>query len=52
MENKEKIYFYIPDFYHHFYVNVELLQLMEDYPEMFFDDFEIGAIFGNFPNCI
>ena len=46
------IYYYIPDFYWHFHVNVKLLELIRDVPEMCYDDFKIGAVFGNFPNCI
>ena len=46
------IHYYIPDFFWHFNVNVKLLELMRDEPQMFHDDFKIGAVFGNFPNCI
>ena len=46
------IYFYIPDFFWHYHVNMKLLELMRDEPQMFYDDFKIGAVFGNFPNCI
>jgi len=46
------IHYYIPDFFWHYHVNLKLLELMRDEPQMFHDDFEIGAVFGNFPNCI
>ena len=46
------IYYYIPDFFWHYHVNLKLLELMRDEPQMFYDDFKIGAVFGNFPNCI
>ena len=46
------IYYYIPDFFWHYNVNVRLLELIQQYPIMFYDDFKIGAVFGNFPNCI
>jgi hypothetical protein len=46
------IKYYIPDFYDLFHVNTKLLNLIKNEPQMFYDDFEIGAIFGNFPNCI
>ena len=45
------IYYYIPDFFHHYNVNIKLLELIQNKPEMFYDDFKIGAVFGNFPNC-
>lgn len=46
------IHYYIPDFFWHYHVNLKLLELMRDEPQMFYDDFKIGAVFGNFPNCI
>lgn len=46
------IYYYIPDFIGHYSVNQKLLELMQQLPEIFYDDFKIGAVFGNFPNCI
>jgi len=46
------IYYYIPDFFWHYNVNVRLLELIQTEPDMFYDDFKIGAVFGNFPNCI
>jgi len=45
------IKYYIPDFVKNHNVNLMLLNLMEDRPYLFYDDFEIGAVFGNFPNC-
>lgn len=46
------IYYYIPDFIGHYSVNQKLLELIQQFPEIFYDDFKIGAVFGNFPNCI
>ena len=46
------IYYYIPDFFWHYNVNLKLIELIETEPQMFYDDFKIGAVFGNFPNCI
>lgn len=43
--------FHIPDFFLHFNLNISLLKLINDKPYMFYDDFKIGAVFGNFPNC-
>ena len=46
------INYYIPDFVNKFNINIALLELINTKPEMFYDDFKIGAVFGNFPNCI
>ena len=46
------INYYIPDFFWHYNVNLTLLSLIKEEPQMFYDDFKIGAVFGNFPNCI
>ena len=46
------IKYYIPDFFWHFNVNLKLLELMNTESQMFYDDVEIGAVFGNYPNCI
>jgi len=46
------IYYYIPDFFFNYDINVRLLELIQTEPDMFYDDFKIGAVFGNFPNCI
>lgn len=46
------INYYIPDFFWHYNVNTTLLNLIREEPQMFYDDFKIGAVFGNFPNCI
>lgn len=48
----EKIHFYVPDFYR----NATLYMLMADFiknvPQWFYDDFDIAAAYGSFPNCI
>lgn len=46
------INYYIPDFFWHFNVNQKLLELIQNEPDIFYDDFKIGAVFGNYPNCI
>ena len=46
------INYYILDFFWHYNVNTTLLNLIKNEPQMFYDDFKIGAVFGNFPNCI
>ena len=52
MEKKELINFYIPDFYNHFYINTTLIDLIKEHPDIFYDDFKVGAIYGNFPGAI
>lgn len=46
------INYYIPDFFFHYNVNLKLLELVNNEKDIFYDDFKIGAVFGNFPNCI
>ena len=49
---KEKIYFHIPGFFEFFNLNKTLVEFMKKSPEYFYDDFEIGSIYGTFPNAI
>lgn len=48
----KKIHFYVPDFYK----NGPLYMLLSDFlihmPQWFYDDFDIAAAYGSFPNCI
>lgn len=46
------IYYYIPDFFWYYNINLKLLELLQNKSYMFYDDFKIGAVYGNFPNCI
>ena len=46
------INFHIPCFISNFNVNLTLLDMLNERPEMFYDDFHIASVFGNFPNCI
>ncbi len=48
----DKIYFYLPDFYYRFYINLILHGLMQKYPECFYENVEIGAVYGCFPGAI
>lgn len=47
-----KIYFHIPGFFEFFNLNKTLIELMKTNPDYFYDDFEIGSIYGTFPNAI
>lgn len=43
------IKFIIPGFYEHYNINKKLLQLNKQYPEWFYDNITINAIYGTFP---
>ncbi len=42
----------IPGVYSHFELNVNLIHLIKDHPEFFYDNIGIDAVFGIFPFCI
>ncbi len=48
----DKIYFYLPDFYDKYHLNVIVCDLLRMYPQYFYDDIKIGAVYGCFPNSI
>ncbi len=50
MTNKVK--FYLPDFYNKFALNQLIIMMMRQYPEYFYDDAEIGAVYGCFPGSL
>lgn len=45
----KKIEFFIPGFVEHEGINKFLFHLMEQYPDYFYDNIKIGAVFGCFP---
>ncbi|MDO5520798.1 MAG: hypothetical protein Q4G58_09945 [bacterium] len=47
-----KINFYLPDFYDKYHLNVIVCDLLRMYPEYFYDNIKIGAVYGCFPNSI
>lgn len=49
---KETIEFSIPDFYYLFDLNMNLLALMRNTPELFRDNVKITSIYGTFPGCM
>lgn len=49
---KNKAIFSIPDFYNNFNLNMFLLKLMHDEPQLFDPDVVIGSVYGTFPGCI
>lgn len=46
------IHFYLPDFYLKRNTNLFLHRLMNENPEVFYDDIDIGAIYGSFPGAV
>lgn len=51
MANKE-IYWHLPGFCVHFYLNQIIITLMKKYPEKFRDGYRIGSVYGTFPGAI
>lgn len=48
----DPIYFYLPDFYYHSHINLIVHEMMYRYPEFFYKNIEIGAVYGCFPGTI
>ena len=46
------INFYLPDFYYQYKLNIKLIMLLQEHPEYFHDNIEIGAVYGSFPGAI
>lgn len=51
MADKE-IYWHLPGFCVHFYLNQAVIMLMNKYPEKFRDGYRIGSVYGTFPGAI
>lgn len=47
-----KLYFSIPDFYYNFNINSALLRLMDERPEMFYDNIVVDSVYGCFPSAV
>lgn len=48
----DKIQFYLPDFYNKFALNELIINMINEYPECFYDNIEIGAVYGCFPGSL
>lgn len=46
------IFFHIPDFTNHLYLNTILINSISKYPEYFHDGLKIASVFGNFPSSV
>lgn len=47
-----KANFLLPGFYEHFVLNLNFIDYMLEYPERFYDNVGIDAVYGNFQYCI
>lgn len=50
--NNSEIYFYLPDFWTFYRLNLTVLALLQEHPEYFHDNIKVGAVYGTFPSCI
>ena len=50
--DENKIYWHLPGFCYFFYLNQVTIRLMQDYPEKFMDNYEVGSVYGTFPGAI
>ena len=48
----DSLYFYIPDFFEKYELNIVLCDMMRMCPEYFYEGIKIGAVYGCFPNSI
>lgn len=48
----DKIKFYLPGFYNKFALNELIINMLNEYPECFYDNIEIGAVYGCFPGSL
>jgi hypothetical protein len=46
------VWFYLPDFYYKYDLNIYFINLLHDHPEYFIDGLKIGAVYGTFPGAI
>ncbi len=47
-----KMRFHIPDFTYHGELNLNMIDLLKEHPEYFYDDIEIASCFGCFPSSL
>ena len=46
------IHFHLPDFTRNFHLNLLLANLMEEFPEAFYEGVDIGSVYGEFPSSL
>ena len=49
---RDQIYFYLPGFFNRMHMQMAVYQLMEKYPEAFYENIRIGAVYGSFPGAV
>ncbi len=49
---KDRIFFYLPGFFDRMHMQLTVYQLMEKYPEAFYENIGIGAVYGSFPGAV
>lgn len=49
---EDTIHFYVPDFYHKYYENFILKELLKTHGDMFRENIRIGAVYGAFPGSL
>lgn len=49
---RREVYWHLPGFCVHFYLNQVIINLMEEFPEKFRDGYRVGSVYGTFPGAI
>lgn len=52
MSDTKKVYWHLPGFCYYRVLNQIMINFMRDYPEKFFDGYQIGSVYGTFPGAI
>ena len=52
MNNSKEIYWHLPGFCYFRLLNQVIINLMNDYPEKFYDGYKVGSVYGTFPGAI
>ncbi len=52
MSDTRKVYWHLPGFCYYRVLNQIMINLMKDYPEQFYDNYQIGSVYGTFPGAI
>ena len=48
----KEVYWHLPGFFIHFYINQVMLDMMEEFPEKFVDGYTAGSVYGTFPGAV
>jgi len=48
----KNVYWHLPGFCVHFYLNQIIINLMKEYPDKFRDGYTVGSVYGTFPGAI